>query len=156
MTKRTYNVAISSTADIGCDSFLAGIKVIHKLGINQNELIPVNINMHAANNKGITILGATILRISDKDDQNRPVENRYRYKTAPQGYIASGDDYTRRFDEIVADIPNKTKCVDDVLWAGSIVESFFQSAIWLDICGRHLKNWYLLLAISETLIQYRK
>ena len=39
---------------------------------------------------------------------------RYRYKTAPQGYIASGDAYTRRYDEIVADIPNKTKCVDDV------------------------------------------
>jgi len=40
---------------------------------------------------------------------------RYRYKTAPQGYIASGDGYTRRYDEIVSDIPNKTKCVDDVL-----------------------------------------
>jgi hypothetical protein len=36
---------------------------------------------------------------------------RYRYKTAPQGYIASGDAYTRRYDEIVADIPSKTKCV---------------------------------------------
>ena len=33
----------------------------------------------------------------------------YRYKVAPQGYIASGDGYTRRFDEIVAHIPNKTK-----------------------------------------------
>ena len=36
---------------------------------------------------------------------------RYRYKTAPKGYIASGDGYTRRYDEIVADIPNKAKCV---------------------------------------------
>ncbi|CAC5390778.1 unnamed protein product [Mytilus coruscus] len=35
---------------------------------------------------------------------------RYRYKTAPQGYIASSDAYTRRYHEIVADIPNKTKC----------------------------------------------
>ena len=26
----------------------------------------------------------------------------YRYKTAPQGYIASGDSFSRRFDEIVA------------------------------------------------------
>ena len=31
---------------------------------------------------------------------------RYRYKTAPQGYIASGDAYTRRYDAIVADITN--------------------------------------------------
>jgi hypothetical protein len=36
------------------------------------------------------------------------------------------------------DIPNTTKCVDDVLlWADSIEESFFQAAQWLDICGRH-------------------
>ena len=40
--------------------------------------------------------------------------SRYRYKTAPQGYYASGDGYTRRY-ELVSDIPNKTKCVDDVL-----------------------------------------
>ena len=63
---------------------------------------------------------------------------RYRYKTAPQGYIASGDGYTRRYDEIVADIANKTKCVDDaLLWADSIQESFHQAANWLDVCGRN-------------------
>ena len=63
---------------------------------------------------------------------------RYRYMTAPQGYIASGDGYTRRYDEIVATIPNKTKCVDDVLlWANTIEESFDQTVNWLDTCGRH-------------------
>ncbi|KAK3748773.1 hypothetical protein QZH41_013512, partial [Actinostola sp. cb2023] len=31
---------------------------------------------------------------------------RYRYKTAPHGYIASGDGYSRQFDEIVSHIPN--------------------------------------------------
>lgn len=51
----------------------------------------------------------------------------YRYKTAPQGYIASGDGYTRRYDEIVAHIQNKTKCIDDVLlWANSTEDSFFR------------------------------
>ncbi|KAL8569022.1 hypothetical protein ACOMHN_048270 [Nucella lapillus] len=34
---------------------------------------------------------------------------RYRYRVAPQGYIASGDAYSRRFDEIVSDVPHKTK-----------------------------------------------
>jgi len=34
---------------------------------------------------------------------------RYRYKAAPQEYIASGDGYTRRFDEIIAHVPDKTK-----------------------------------------------
>jgi hypothetical protein len=64
---------------------------------------------------------------------------RYRYKTAPQGYIASGDGYTRRYDEIVTDIPNKTKCIDDVLlWAYYLEESFFFQAVrWLDVYGRN-------------------
>jgi len=62
----------------------------------------------------------------------------YRYKTAPQGYIASGDGYIRRYDELVVDFPNKTKCVDDVLLCSdSIEESFFQAVQWLDLCGRN-------------------
>ena len=62
---------------------------------------------------------------------------RYRYRTTPQGYIASGDGYTRRFDEIVSDFPNKTKCIDDTcMWADSIEECFFQACQWLDLCGR--------------------
>ena len=32
---------------------------------------------------------------------------RYRNKTASQGYIVSGDGYTRRYDEIVAEIQIK-------------------------------------------------
>ena len=61
---------------------------------------------------------------------------RYRYCIAPQGYVSSGDAYTRRFDEIVSDIPNKTKCVDDTLmWSSSIEESFHQAVRWLDRCG---------------------
>ena len=63
---------------------------------------------------------------------------RYRYRTAPQGYIAPGDGYTRRFDEIVSDIPKKTKCVDDaLLWGDNIEESFFQACHWLETCGNN-------------------
>lgn len=63
---------------------------------------------------------------------------RYQYNTAPQGYIASGDGYSRRFDEIVSHIPDKTKCIDDtLLWADDITSSFHQAVNWLDICGRH-------------------
>ena len=53
---------------------------------------------------------------------------RYRYCVAPQGYIASGDGYTKRFDSIVADIPQKTKCIDDtLLWSRGIESSFHQA-----------------------------
>ena len=63
---------------------------------------------------------------------------RYRYKTLPQGFVAAGDGYTRRYDEVVADIPHKTKCIDDVgMWAPTIEEAFFQTCKWMDICGRH-------------------
>ena len=61
---------------------------------------------------------------------------RYRYKTAPQDYIASGDKYSRRFDEIVLHIPDKTKCIDDtLLWTDNVTASSFQAVDWLDICG---------------------
>ena len=63
---------------------------------------------------------------------------RYRYKTALQGYIASGDGYSQRFDELVAHVPNKTKCVyDTLLWATDLRKSFFQAVDWLDLCGHH-------------------
>ena len=63
---------------------------------------------------------------------------RYRYCTAPQGYIASGDGYSRRYDEVVASFPRKTKCIDDtLLWSDTIHDCFFQAAQWLDICGRN-------------------
>ena len=63
---------------------------------------------------------------------------RYRYLSTPQGYIASGDGFTRRYDEIVADIGDKTKCVDDtLLWSDTIEGSYFKAVQWLDICGRN-------------------
>lgn len=52
--------------------------------------------------------------------------------------MASGDGYSRRYDEVVAHIGNKTKCVDDtLLWADTIEESYFQVIQWLDVCGRN-------------------
>ena len=63
---------------------------------------------------------------------------RYRYRNLPQGLISAGDGYTRRYDEIVVDIPDKTKCIDDVgMWAEDIEKSFFQTCRWMDRCGRH-------------------
>ena len=63
---------------------------------------------------------------------------RYRYKTTPQGYLAAGDAYTERFDRIIADVKNKTKCVDDtVLWSDSIQESFFQTCSFLTLCSKN-------------------
>ena len=67
---------------------------------------------------------------------------RYRYCVAPQGYIASGDGYTRRYDEILStsQLSNKdyTKCIDDaLLWSTSIEKSFWQTVEWLEILGKN-------------------
>ena len=65
-------------------------------------------------------------------------KGRFRYKVAPQGYIASGDGYTHRFDEIVSDIQRKVKCIDDaILWSDSIEEAFHHAVCWLDLCGKN-------------------
>ena len=63
---------------------------------------------------------------------------RYRYKVAPQGYIASGDAYTRRYDNIIANIKNFIKCIDDtLLWSDNIEESFIQTVQYLELCGNN-------------------
>lgn len=62
---------------------------------------------------------------------------RYRYRVAPQGYIASGDGYTHRYDRIIADIPRKTKCVDDtVLWDTSLEDHWWRMIDYLELMGK--------------------
>ena len=52
---------------------------------------------------------------------------RYRYRTAPQGFISAGDAYAQRMDIIVEDTENYDHCVDDsILWDTSIEENFFR------------------------------
>ena len=47
-----------------------------------------------------------------------------------------GDGYTARFDSIIEDVPNKTKCVDDtLLWSSNIEQAFHDAADWLRRCG---------------------
>lgn len=58
---------VSTMADTGCQSCLAGFKIVNKLGLSTKDLIPVDVKMHAADNHDINILDATILRLSGKD-----------------------------------------------------------------------------------------
>ena len=78
----------------------------------------------------------------DKNDRHYTTfitpRGRFRYCVAPQGYISSGDAYTRRYDELVADIPNKVKCVDDALiYSNSLEQAFWDTIDWLDLCGHN-------------------
>ena len=63
---------------------------------------------------------------------------RYRYCSLPQGYITSGDSYSRRFDEIVSNFHNQIKVIDDaLLWSDTLEGCFFRTCEWLDICGKN-------------------
>jgi len=63
---------------------------------------------------------------------------RYRYRMAPQGFLASGDGYARRFDEIIADIERKTKCVDDTLmWDTDLKEHWWRLLDFLELLGHN-------------------
>ncbi|XP_014666767.1 PREDICTED: trifunctional enzyme subunit alpha, mitochondrial-like [Priapulus caudatus] len=68
--------SIPAMADTGCQSCLAGLKVVHHLGLCLQDLIPVTVEMHTATNGGITILRAAPLLLSGKDPLGHVVESR--------------------------------------------------------------------------------
>ena len=61
---------------------------------------------------------------------------RYRYLRAPQGFHASGDAYTHRFDNITKNIERVKRCVDDsLLWDVNISNSFWHTYEYLKHCS---------------------
>ena len=49
----------------------------------------------------------------------------YMYLRLPQGYLASGDAYTRRYDELIKEVPRKIKIFDDCLLYDHTIEQAF-------------------------------
>ena len=61
---------------------------------------------------------------------------RYRYLCAPQGFHASNDGYTKRFDDITCGFPRVTRIVDDsLLWDPDIAQSFWHVIDYIKLCG---------------------
>ena len=53
-----------------------------------------------------------------------------------QGFLAAGDAYTHRYDEIIKNIPRNVKCVDDtLLYDSSIEEPFNHTWDFLTLCA---------------------
>lgn len=63
-------------ANTGCQSWVASIKVIRRLGLNESDLIPVTMQMNVLNNNGIKILGAVMLRFSVKSPSGKTLKSR--------------------------------------------------------------------------------
>ena len=61
---------------------------------------------------------------------------RYQYLRAPQGHISSNDAYTRRYDDVIKDVPRQKKVVDDtLLFDGSIEDAFYHTFDYLVLCS---------------------
>lgn len=100
---------------------------------------PFNLAMQVPPNSKKTVLDAVDGYHSVAlDAESQPLTTfitewgRYMYRRMPQGYLASGDAYTRRYDEIITDVPRKVKLVDDaLLWDYSIEEAFYHTFDYL-------------------------
>ena len=72
---------------------------------------------------------------------------------APQGFRVSGDVYTARYDEVIKDVENCKRCVDDtILFENSIEENFFKTCEYVHLVGSHgiiLNKEYSCLSLTE-------
>ena len=63
---------------------------------------------------------------------------RFRYKTTPQGYLASGDAYTHRYYKVTMGFKNKRQVIDDsLLFQPTTGEAFTHTASYLTLCGKN-------------------
>ena len=61
---------------------------------------------------------------------------RYRYCRAPMGFHASGDAYTRRFDDITSRQVRVARCIDDsLLWDNNVEDSFWHTFNYIKLCA---------------------
>ena len=68
--------SILAMADTGCQSCLAGSYILKRMGLISDDLIPVKMKMHAANNGGINIIGAVILRFTGNTASGTALDTR--------------------------------------------------------------------------------
>ena len=61
---------------------------------------------------------------------------RFRYVCASQGFHAAGDGYTRRYDDVTANVDRISKCVDDtILWDVDVESAFWHTVGYLNLCN---------------------
>jgi hypothetical protein len=75
-TQQIKTTILSATADTGCQSCLASMNVVRRLGLCEDDLMPVTMRMHTANNNGIKIIGVVILRFSGQSTSGQSLQTR--------------------------------------------------------------------------------
>jgi hypothetical protein len=65
-------------------------------------------------------------------------EGRFRYRVAPQGFVASGDGYNARYDDVLAEVLRKAKCVDDLaLWDKDLTTHWWRIIDHLEMISKN-------------------
>ena len=106
--------------DSGATICLGGPKHLRHMGISEKNLVP-------SSKKVRTVGGFSLTFITEW--------GRFMHLRMPQGYVAAGDAYTRRYDEIIKDIPRKIKVVDDtLLYDKTIKDAFYYTLDYLSLC----------------------
>ena len=82
---------------------------------------------------------STPLHEDDRDFTTFLTEKgRYRYRVAPQGFVAAGDGYNARYDRIIKDVHRKTKCVDDVCkWDEELKIHWWEMINYIILVGKN-------------------
>ena len=63
---------------------------------------------------------------------------RLRYTGGPQGHVVTGDAFNQWYDQVIAHLQRKTKCVDDVAgWATTLTQLFEDVGEFLSVTGNH-------------------
>ena len=71
LLKLTRRIDLPVMTDSGCQSCMIGIGVTQRMGLNTKDFIPVSMTMKAANNKGMRILGAVVVRFAGNGGTRR-------------------------------------------------------------------------------------
>ena len=81
LLKRPRAVSLPVMADTGCQSCLIGIEVTQQMGLSTKDFIRVSMKMKAANNEGIRILGAVVIRFAGNSGTRRLETRQIAYVT---------------------------------------------------------------------------
>ncbi len=56
----------------------------------------------------------------------------------PMGFQASGDAYTRCFDDVIIDTPHKTRILyDTLLWDADVASAFWHTLYYIQLCAQN-------------------
>ena len=66
-----HDISCKALVDTGAQMVVLGLNTVHKMGLKQENLVPVGLKIKAANTGGLNLLGGVLVRISGKDKNGR-------------------------------------------------------------------------------------